>query len=194
MKKAGYKRIAHPFLETLDSRLKDVGVATFPDLVDPTNTHDTWIYLFDLDHPVPGVQPARVLFSDEEQLSRFLMLNFPVLSYIKRAGLHFRGREVRIADNCIIDLLAEDKKSHELVGFELKTQQADDRLLTQVEKYTTALSRQAKKEGKPGARLLIVTGQPDQHLQSAVQDLANLRGVKTQWLLYSVQLDLTEVP
>ena len=58
----------------------------------------------------------------------------------------------------------------------------------------TALARRAKDEGRPRARLLIVTGQPDQRLQSAVQELAERRGVKTEWLLYQVSIDLTDAP
>ena len=128
LKKAGYQNIAPKFLEVLDNRLKAAGVATFPDLVDPTNTRKTRIYIFDRDHPIEGVQHPRMLFAEEEQLSRFLTMNFPVMSYIKKAGLHLLGREVRIAENCVIDLLAEDRKSHDLVGLELKAQQCDDRL------------------------------------------------------------------
>jgi hypothetical protein len=58
----------------------------------------------------------------------------------------------------------------------------------------TALRRQAEKEGRPGARLLIVTGQPDQHLQADVQELAAARGVKTEWLLCRVSVELTGAP
>ena len=47
-----------------------------------------------------------------------------------------------------------------------------------------ALGRQAEKEGRPGARLLIVTGQPDRNLQQQVRELAATRGVKSDWLLY----------
>ena len=56
----------------------------------------------------------------------------------------------------------------------------------------TALRRLAKKEGRPGARLLIVTGQPDPNLQAEVQELAAKRNVKTEWLVYRVSLKLTE--
>jgi hypothetical protein len=41
------------------------GIGTFPDLDDPTNGRETRIYLYDLDYPIPGLQPSRVLFNDE---------------------------------------------------------------------------------------------------------------------------------
>lgn len=56
------------------------------------------------------------------------------------------------------------------------------------------LARRADEEGRPGARLLIVAGQPDQNLQRDMQLLAEQEGVKTQWLLYRVTFDLTETP
>lgn len=56
-----------------------------------------------------------------------------------------------------------------------------------------ALLAQAKSEGRPGARLLIVTGQPDERLAELVQDVAKKYGVETSWLLYSVTIDLTEI-
>ena len=99
---------------------------------------------------------------------------------------------MRIADNCIVDLLAEDKKTGELVGFELKAGEADDRVVGQAAKYMRSLVRQAKTEGRPGARLLIVTGQPDESLAELVQAHAERYGVKTQWLLYRVSMDLSE--
>ena len=57
--------------------------------------------------------------------------------------------------------------------------------------YTTLLDTT---EGRPSARLLIVTGQPDQNLHRDVQVLADKEKVKTQWLLYRVNIELTEAP
>ena len=54
------------------------------------------------------------------------------------------------------------------------------------------LSRRAAEEGRPGARLLIITGQPSASLAKRVQQHAKEYGVKTQWLLYKVSIDLTE--
>jgi len=194
LKGAGYKRIVPQFLVLLDTRFKESSIGTFPDLTDPTITRDTWIYLFDLAKPIPGVQPSRVLFSEEKQLSRFLVNNFKALTYIKRAGLRFLGSEVHLDEGCIIDLLAEDAKSRELVGFELKAQEAKDGLAHQSARYMRALARRAESDGRPGARLLIVTGQPDQDLHRDIQALADKEKVKTQWLLYRVNIELTEAP
>ena len=116
------------------------------------------------------------------------------MPYIRKAGLRFLNAEVTIAPGCKIDLLAEDKKTGDLVGIELKADEADQGLVAQAGRYMTALKQKAAKDGKPGARLLIVTGQPDQELQSQVQALADKRGVPTQWLTYKVTVTLQEVP
>ena len=78
------------------------------------------------------------------------------------------------------------------MGFELKAGNADQGIVGQAAKYMKALLAQAKKEGRPGARLLIVTGQPDERLAESVQIVAEKHGVETTWLLYNVKIDLTE--
>ena len=118
-------------------------------MTDPSNDRKTRICFFDSSKPVPGFQRPRELFADEKELSRFLWMNRTVLAYLKKNRLRIRGREVRIADNSIIDLLAEDTDTGELVGFELKAGGADDRLVGQAGKYMRSLVRQAQKEGKP---------------------------------------------
>ena len=168
------------------------GIRTFPELTDPSNTRKTRIHFFDRKKPVPGFQQPRQLFAEEKELSRFIQMNWAALAYVKKAGLRIRGAEMRIADNCIVDLLAEDKKTGELVGFELKAGEADDRVVGQAAKYMQSLARQAAKEDRPGARLLIVTGQPDESLAERVQAHAEKHGVKTQWLLYRVSIELSE--
>jgi predicted O-linked N-acetylglucosamine transferase (SPINDLY family) len=55
-----------------------------------------------------------------------------------------------------------------------------------------SLARQAAKEDRPGARLLIVTGQPDESLAERVQTHAEKHGVRTEWLLYRVSIELSE--
>ncbi|MGV0635908.1 hypothetical protein ABQE69_15995 [Mycolicibacillus trivialis] len=194
VREAGYQRTSPKFLEELDQRLRDAGIDTFPELADPDNNRRTRIYFFDRKKPVRGFQRPRQLFAAEKQLSRFLWMNKAVLPYVKKNSLRISGHEVRIADNCIIDLLAEDEKTGELVGFELKAAEADDRLVGQAAKYMRALAHRAKAEGRPGARLLIVTGQPDESLFERVQVHAEKYGVETQWLLYRVSIDLLEAP
>lgn len=189
-KEAGYERVSDKFCEILAERLTDAGLGTQPALLDPMNTRDTRIHFFDLTHPLPGIQPTRVLFQEERQLSDFLVKNFAALAYVRKHGLKLRRAQARIAAGCVVDLLAEDVKTRELVGFELKAEVADERVVAQAAKYMTALRSQAEKEGRPGARLLIVTGQPDPNLQEQVLELAKSRGVKTDWLLYQVSVDL----
>jgi hypothetical protein len=52
------------------------------------------------------------------------------------------------------------------------------------------LANKAAEDGRPGARLLIVTGQPDEGLAKLVQRHADDFGVKTDWLMYKVEIDL----
>jgi hypothetical protein len=190
VREAGYDRKSDKLLEELDARFERAGIGTHPKLTDPGIGPKTRIHFFDLKRPLPGFQQPRQLFAEEKELWRFLSMNWAALPYIRKAGLRLRGREARIAQNCIIDLLAVDKKTDELVGFELKAGGGDDRLIGQAAKYMSSLSAQAKKEGRSGARLVIVTGQPDEDLAPRVQDLAEKYGVVTEWLLYSVAIEL----
>ncbi|TFV61510.1 hypothetical protein E4P42_01020 [Mycobacterium sp. PS03-16] len=192
VREAGYDRMSDKLLAELGELLEQAGVGTHPLLTDPSITAKTRVHFFDLARPVPGFQQPRQLFAEEKELSRFISMNWAVLPYIKKCGLRFRGREVRLAGNAVIDLLAVDKKTDELVGFELKASEGDDRLIGQAAKYMTSLAAQAEKEGRTGARLIIVTGQPDEDLSARVQDLAERYGVSTQWLLYKVEIDLFE--
>lgn len=187
---AGYERSSSKLLSTLQQRFLAEGIATYPELTDPANTHRTRIYFFDRQKKVPGYQQPRHLFDEEKQLSRFLVMNKDVLTYCKKNNLEILRSEATIAAGCRIDLLAEDKKSRELVGFELKAGNADERIVAQSAKYMKALATRAETEGRPGARLLIVTGQPDEALADLVQDAAKKHGVRTTWLLYNVTIDL----
>lgn len=192
-REAGYERLSDKFCEVLAERLNDSGLGTHPPLLDPMNTRDTRIHFFDLNDPLPGIQQTRVLFQDERQLSDFLVKNFAALTYVRKHGLKLRRAEARIAAGSVVDLLAEDPRTRELIGFELKAEAADERIVAQAAKYMVALQSQAKKEDRPGARLLIVTGQPDPNLRAQVLELAKSRGVKTDWLLYEVSVKLKDM-
>ena len=193
-REAGYQRIGAKFCQVLDERLRAVGVETFPELVAPTNTRTTRIYLFEAGHRIPGIQETRRLFDQEALLSNFLQKNFRALPYFKKAGLRYLGAEVVIAPGCKIDILAEDTKTSELVGIELKAAEPDKGLVSQAGRYMSALKQKAARDGRRGARLLIVSGQPDQEFQSQVQAVAAKRGVPTNWLIYTVDLALKEAP
>ncbi len=191
---AGYERVSLRFCEELDSRLRAARITPWPDLTDPTNTRKTRIYLLDSDHQIPGIQHSRVLFDEERSLSEFLQKNFKALPWFKKAGLRYLGAEVALTPGNVIDLLAEDKKTHELVGIELKAGAPDKGLVYQAGRYMDALQRKAMKDGRPGARLLIVAGQPDEEFRSQVEVLAEKRNVPTEWLIYTVSLSLKESP
>ena len=189
---AGYERVSTQFCQLLDAQLGAANIGTYPALTDPTITRDTRIHLYDLDHAVPH-QEARVLFTSEKQLSEFMQRNFAALSYVKEHRLKFRKPEARIEGyRCRVDLLAEDRKNHLLVGFELKHDAPGRDLVSQAGDYMDALRALAEKEGLRGARLVIVTGQPDPNRQAQIQEFAKTRGVETTWLLYRLSMKLTE--
>jgi hypothetical protein len=193
VREVGHERASDKLLQELCEHFREAGVGYSPDLTDPANTTKTCIYFFDAQRPAKGLRPTRELFKEESQLSRFLWLNKDVLAYAKKNHLKIVGRERSIASRARIDLLAVDTKTKELVGIELKAEEADDRIVAQSGLYMRALKAQAKEEGRPGARLLIVTGQPDDDLAELVQVQAKKYGVATEWLLYRVRFDL-EVP
>lgn len=190
VQQAGYERKSDKLLEELDERLDAAGIGTHPNLRDPSIGVDTRIFFFDLTRPIPKFQQPRQRFAEEKELARFLAMNWAALPYVKKAGLRFRNREFRFDGSAVIDLLAVDKKTDELVGFELKVDAGDDRLLGQAARYMSCLVNQAKKEGRSGARLVIITGQPDAELAVRVHELGAHYGVKTEWLLYKVNVDV----
>lgn len=192
VREAGHDRSSSKLLQDLEDALEGQGISTHPKLTDPSNTGKTRIHFFERNRPIPGFQQPRQLFSEEKELSRFLQMNWDQLAYVKRHGLRLRGYEVSIAHNCKIDLLAVEKKTDVLVGFELKVGEGDDRLVGQVQKYLAALKAQAEKEGRAGVRLVVVTGQPDEELAMRLQDLAERYEVEVEWLLYAVSIDLPE--
>lgn len=131
VQQAGYERRSAKLLEELDESLDAAGIGTHPNLRDPSIGPETRIFFFDLKRPIPKFQQPRQRFAEEKELSRFLAMNWAALPYIKKEGLRFRGREVRFDNSAIIDLLAVDKKTDELVGFELKVSDGDGRLFDQ---------------------------------------------------------------
>lgn len=192
LREAGYQRSSPALLAVIDERLRAAGIGTYPELTDLSNHRATRIHFFDLNNPIPGIQHPRVLFNKERELSDFLAKNWAALPYTKKAGLRFLGTEVRIADNLRIDVLAEQRKTRELVGFELKAAGPTKVIAGQAGLYMKALARKAAREDRRGARLVIVTGQPDELLAEQVQTQAEKYGVPTQWMLYKVSLDLLE--
>ena len=65
-------------------------------------------------------------------------------------------------------------------------------IVAQAAKYMTALKALAESEGLRGARLLIITGQPNEQLADLVQVQAEKAGVKCEWHLYRVRFELSK--
>ena len=91
-----------------------------------------------------------MLFDREAPLSHFLQKNFRALPYFKKAGLRYLCAEVVIAPGSKIDIMAEDKKSNELVAIELKSGEPDEGLVAQAGRYMTALKQKAAETGGLG--------------------------------------------
>ena len=186
---AGYERTSGRFLGELSDRLRAAGVEFSPELLDPGNTAETRIYFFSAKRPVKGLQPTRELFKEEVQLSRFLWLNQNFLKHAAK-NLRITDREKRIGPGATIDLLAVDTKTKELVGIELKAEEPDQGIVAQAGRYMKALKARADADGHSGARLMIITGQPDEELAELVQQQADKLGVTAEWYLYRVQFQL----
>lgn len=189
VREAGYERSSTKLLELLSDRLRGAAIEFSPELLDPANTPASLIYFFDAQRPVKGLQPTRELFKAESQLSRFLWLNQNFLDQATK-NLRIVDREKQIAAGSKIDLLAVDTKTRELVGIELKAEAPDQGIVAQASKYMKALKAQAERDGRPGARLVIITGQPDDELADLVQLQAEKVGVRTDWYLYRVRFEL----
>lgn len=191
IRECGYARTSAKLLSDLCDRLREVGVEFSPELTDPFNTPKTRIYFFDAERNMKGLQPTRELFKQEAELSRFLWLNKKFLANATK-NLRLTDLEKRLAPGATIDLLAIDTKTRELVGIELKAEEPDQGIVAQAAKYMKGLKSLAESEGLKGARLMIVTGQPDEELQENVQAHAERIGVRTDWFLYRVKFELKQ--
>lgn len=190
VREAGYERSSRKLLDELSDLLRVAGIEFSPDLLDRDNTPDTLIRFFDATRPVRGLQPARQLFKEEAQLSQFLWMNKHFLTQAMK-NLRLRDREKMLAPGARPDLVAVDTKSRELVGIELKAGEPDQGIVAQAAKYMRALKAHADSEGLRGARLMIITGQPDEQLADLVQLQSEKVGVKCEWLLYRVRFELS---
>lgn len=185
----GAERTSAKLLEKLSGSFRQAGIEFSPELIDPANTPKTRIYFFDAARPVKGLQPTRELFKLEKELSRFLELNQQFLSSAVK-NLRMIAPQKALAPGSIIDFIAVDTKTKELVGIELKAEEPDQGIVAQAARYMKALKALAHVEGYNGARLMIISGQPDDELEEAVQSHASNLGVKTDWLLYRVRFEL----
>lgn len=191
VREAGYKRSSRKLLDRLSDRLREEGIEFSPELMSPENTPDTVIRFFDAKRPVKGVQPARELFRVEAELERFLWNNKHFLSQATK-HLKLTDYQRTLAPGVRPDMVAEDTKSGELVGIELKVGEPDQGIVAQASKYMKALKAQAEAENRKGARLLIITGQANADLAALVQAESQNLGVKCDWLLYRVRFELNQ--
>ena len=135
------------------------------------------------------------LFETEHLLEDFLVANFDRLEALR--GLRLRSRQYRFpGSQRIIDLLCEDRATRYLVGVELKHGPADRGLPAQMIDYMVELERLSKKEGRPGFRGVVVTGQPDSRLKRLLDGAAAEQGFRIDWLVYraSMTLHAPDVP
>lgn len=192
-RKAGYQRVSSVFCSELDAGLRAEGIKTFPNLTERSNTRTTRIYLFAADDYPAEIQHPSVLLDSEKELSLFLRHRLHKFPQFKKMGLHNIKPEKIIGPGCKIDLLAEEKKTGTLVGIELKTGAPPDRLVNQAGRYMEALKNRASEKGHPGARLIIVTGQPDPEIQARIRTLATAQGVPVQWFIYAASMTVKEI-
>ncbi|WP_083405614.1 PDDEXK family nuclease [Mycolicibacterium rutilum] len=190
VREAGYERASRRLLDELSDRFHAEGIDFSPELLDADNTPDTRIYFFDMKRPVEGLRPARQLFHEEAQLARFLWVNKHFLGQAVR-NLRLTDREKTLAPGSRPDLVAIDTKTRELVAIELKAGHPDQGIVAQAARYMTVLKDQAEAEGLRGARLMIITGQPDEQLADLVRVQAERLGIKCEWFLYSVRFELS---
>lgn len=193
LERAGYKNATESVLDRINAELEESRVGTFPDLTDPTIGRDDWIYFYDLDQPIERLQPHRVLFNREAEMEDFFVANFKAMEFFRKRRYRLIGRQVEVASSCKVDLLAEHGRTGELVGIELKAAQPDDRLLAQVNKYLPALADRAAKDDRPGARLIVFSGQPDSRIVDACRATADRLGVALEWHLYKLRVEMSPV-
>lgn len=193
LEKAGFQRMTSSVLKQIEDALRDAGISCYPSLLDPKVDRDTRIFFF-LDGGSP-VLPSGGLFSTEAELERFVVENFGVLRELD--GLRLRKRQFRINNECIIDLLCDDIPKKQLVGIELKHRAPNEGAASQVRRYLDALCKRAEHEGKAGgARLILVTGIPDERVARDIEALLQQDGLMDRftWLTYRAALELAVAP
>lgn len=187
LQRAGYLRRTDHSLAAVRSAFEAAGIHTYPDLCDPGLTRDERIYFFR--KPIAGLTRPGALFGTEHTLEDFLVANFDRLDVFR--DLRLRSRQYRFPGSArTIDLLCEERLSRHLVAIELKYGPADKGLPAQMLDYMIELERLAKREKRPGFRGLVVTGQPDSHLQEILTATAAARGYRVEWFVYAVAIAL----
>lgn len=191
--RAGYKAISSRNLPQIEEALDGRGIHHFPRLTEPGVTRDTRIYFSQDPKTFEGLASPRALFEDEATLQQFIEKNFDLLPVFK--GLEYRASQYPVdpPSGHRVDVLALDRRTGELVAIELKHGAPDTGLVHQIADYVRSLRKLAKREDRPGARGLIVTGQPDRRVLQSIRELAAGAGIRIDWALYRVDLNLEVV-
>ncbi|TDK96486.1 hypothetical protein EI067_15395 [Mycobacterium paragordonae] len=188
IERAGAKRRTGPLLARIDEAFADAGIVTFPRLTDPNNRPDERIYMFDRDHQIKGLSLTRQSFPDQDALRDFIFANRHQFEALR--GLSDIKPEARLASGRRLDLLAKRPRRNELVGIELKLDEADDRAVGQAQQYIDDLVKEAGKLGLQPHFMLIAGGQPNKSVRSRIESYAQTRGVGVTFLIHRAEMSL----
>lgn len=186
--KAGAKRRSDPLLARIDEAFAEAGIVTFPSLTDPHNRPDERIYLFDRDHQMEGLAHARQSFRNQAALRDFILDNRHQFEALR--GLSEIKPEAKMASGRRLDLMAKRPRRNQLVGIELKLDEADDRAVGQSQHYIDDLVKEAEKHGAEPHFMLIAGGQPNKSVRTRIESYAKTRGVGVTFLLHQVEMSL----
>ncbi|OBK15746.1 hypothetical protein [Mycobacterium asiaticum] len=188
IERAGAKRRSDPLLARLDEAFAEAGIVTFPRLTDPHNRPDERIYIFDRDHQIEGLTQARQSFRDQAALRDFILANRHQFEALR--GLSEITPEAKLPSGRRLDLLAKRPRRNQLVGIELKLDEADDRAVGQSQHYIDDLAKEAERQGMEPHFALIAGGQPNKSVRARIESYAKARGVGATFLLHRVEMSL----
>jgi hypothetical protein len=117
----------------------------------------------------------QTLFYMEKELENFLIKNWEKTDLGKKYDLYEEdgemvGQQYNTKEVGLIDILAKDKKTGQLVVFELKRNQTSDETVGQLTRYMGWLEEN-KTKGKP-TKGIIITGQYDKKLYYALKKIS----------------------
>lgn len=173
--KCGYKRRSQKIVEKLQKAFEAHGVFPQPQIDDMSLDFRQNIY-FSRKKP-PERQPTGMLFHSEDALEHFVIHNFERIGQF--SGLKMVKNQYTLANHRKVDILARDRLNGDYVVIELKRNDADDRILAQMEIYMSEVEKQAAKEGV-GVRGIIITGQKNTYLHEIIKAWEK----PVSWLVY----------
>lgn len=192
IERAGAKRRSDQLLARIDEAFADVQIVTFPRLTDPHNKPDERIFMFDRDHQIEGLAQARQSFRNQAALRDFILDNRHQFEALR--GLSDIKPEAKLASGRRVDLLAKRPRRNQLVGIELKLDEADDRAVGQSQHYIDDLAKEAERQGVEPHFMLIAGGQPNKSVRARIESYAKTRGVGVTFLLHRVEMSLRSHP